>query len=217
MDKKGVIHYKNWQASFIPHILKELYIDHVYAPYLYDKKNLTIIDAGLNIGLFSLFASQFAKQIYAFEPAKETFELAQLNIKDNNVKNVKLINKGIGIKNEDVEFYNLANTTASNTMKDFKSQATSTEKVSLIRLDTFVKQEKIDKIDFLKLDIEGTEDEVIGSDSFENIVPILDSFVVELHPWTKTNAQQIVTTIRDYGFRVKQMPTEATVLGCIKK
>jgi hypothetical protein len=90
------------------------------------------------------------------------------------------------------------------------------ETVEGIRFDTFVKNEKIDKIDFLKLDIEGSECEVIASESFANIVPILEALVVELHSWSGVNPQQVVTTLRDYGFLVRQIPSEATILGCVK-
>ena len=83
LNTASVILFKDWSASYIPHILRELYLDSVYAPFLNGKENLTILDLGLNIGLFSLYASPFAKQVYSFEPSKESFELATKNITEN--------------------------------------------------------------------------------------------------------------------------------------
>lgn len=212
----GVIHYKDWENSHIPEIFRELYLQNVYGPFLQGKENLTIIDAGLKIGLFSIYASPFAKQIYAFEPSLETFKIAERNIKENDIKNVKLFQKAIHTKDEPINFYHNENTTMNSTMAIVENKPKIRETVQGIRFDTFVKEEGIEKIDFLKLDIEGSECEVIGSQSFENIVPILDAGVVEYHSWSGVNPQQLVTTLRDYGFLVTQIPSEATILSFVK-
>lgn len=216
----GVIHFKNWDSSYIPQILEEMYIKHIYAPYLYGKTNLTIFDLGLNIGLFSMFASRFAKQIYAFEPAKESFEIAKKNIEENGLTNVKFYQKAIAKENGILDFWHADNTTMNSTLEVVTSKNTNgktKESVEAIRLDDFVKQEGITRIDFMKMDIEGTECEVIGSKSFENIVPILDALVVEYHEWSGVNVQQLVTTLRDYGYEVNLIPAQAVILGAKKK
>lgn len=213
----GVLHFKDWGASFIPHILQELYIHQIYSKFLGGRENLTILDLGLNIGLFSMYASPMAKQIYGFEPAKETFELATKNIQDNKITNVKLFNKAIALENGKLTLFHTTNTTANSLMPELNALPELAEEVETIRLDTFVKEEKIKHIDFIKMDIEGTEDEVLGSESFQNIAPIVDAMVVELHPWTKQHPQQVVTTLRDRGFKVDVIPSDALILGCVKK
>lgn len=217
MDGKGTIHYKDWTASYIPHILKELYIDRLYDPYLQGKKDLTIFDLGCNIGLFSIYASQYAKKIYAFEPSPESYDLAKQNFKDNKITNVELFKKAIEKENGQVEFYYNSNTTMNSTVAAVNDNSKEKELVDAIRLDDFVKQQKIDHIDFIKWDTEGNEGEVLGSKSFENIAGIVDTVVMELHSWGNYNPQQLVNTFRDYGYRVIQLPTEATVIACTKK
>jgi len=213
----GTIHYKNWDSSYIPHILRELYLDNIYKPYLEGKKDLTIFDLGANISLFSLYASQFAKEVFAFEPSKETFDIAQKNLKDNNVENVRLYQKAIHIRDEKIKFFHNSNTTMNSTLEVVEDKSQEVEEVEGIRWDTFVKENDIKHIDFAKIDVEGTEFQLIGSESFENIVPILDSLVVELHSWGEYNYQQLVTTLRDYGFHVETIPSEATILGAVKR
>lgn len=214
--KAGVIHFKDWDNSYIPNILKELYLDKVYQGFLGNKENLTIIDAGFNIGLFSLYASKYAKQIYSFEPSKETYEIGLKNLKENRIKNVKLFQQAIHTKDEDIHFYHNDNSTMNSTMAVVETKPKIKETVKGIRFDTFVKNEKIEKIDFLKLDIEGSECEVIASQSFANIVPILEALVVEYHSWSGVNPQQLVTTLRDYGYLVEQIPSEAVILSAVK-
>lgn len=213
----GTINFKNWDSSYIPHILRELYLDNIYKPYLEGKKDLTIFDLGANIGLFSLYASQFAKEVFAFEPAKETFDLAQKNLKDNNVTNVRLYQKAIHTKDEKIKFYHNTNTTMNSTMEVVEDKSQAVEEVEGVRWDTFVKENDIKKIDFAKIDVEGSEAMLLASESFENIVPILEAGVLEYHSWCQVNPQQIVTTLRDYGYEVVQIPSEATILGFVKK
>ena len=214
--KNGVIHFKDWNNSYIPNILKELYLDKVYQKFLGNKENLTIIDAGFNIGLFSLYASKYAKQIYAFEPAQETYDIGLKNLKDNRINNVKLFKKAIHTKDEAINFYHNENSTMNSSMAIVENNPKIRETVEGIRFDTFVKQEGIEKIDFLKLDIEGSECDVIASESFANIVPILEALVVEYHSWSGVNPQQLVTTLRDYGYLVEQIPSEAVILSAVK-
>lgn len=215
--KTGVIHFKDWDNSYIPNILREMYLDRVYEPFLGGKENLTIIDAGFNIGLFSLYAQKYAKQIYAFEPSAETYKIGLKNLKGNRINNVKLFQKAISTKDEKINFYHNQNSTMNSTMAVVENLPKIKETVEGIRFDTFVKEEGIEKIDFLKLDIEGSECEVIGSESFANIVPILEALVVEYHSWSGVNPQQLVTTLRDYGYLVTQIPSEATILSAVKK
>ena len=175
------------------------------------------MDWGLNIGLFSMYASPFAKQIYAFEPAKETFEIAQRNITDNKLTNVKLFNKAITKDNGKITFYHNENSTMNSTMEVVNNKPELKEIVETIRPDTFVEQEGITHIDFAKIDVEGSECELIASEAFQNIVPILDAFVVEYHSWSGVNPQQLVNNIRDYGYSVVQIPSEAIIFGATKK
>jgi len=75
----NAIFYNDWESSFIPDILKEIYTDKIYAPYFLGKKDLTILDLGANIGLTTTYFSQFGK-VYSVEPAKETFEVLKHTI-----------------------------------------------------------------------------------------------------------------------------------------
>ena len=215
----GVIHFKDWYSSYIPFILEEIYIKNIYGPYLHGKKDLTILDLGCNIGLFSMFATQFAKQIYAFEPTKETFEIAKKNIAENNITNVKLFQKAIMKDDGNITFYHSENSTMNSAMASIQTEEfkiVGKEEVEGIRLDTFVKQEGITHIDFMKVDCEGSESEIIGGKGFENIASMVDSLIVEYHVWSGVNVQQLVTTLRDYGYKVNLIPSQAVILGCKK-
>ena len=62
------------------------------------------LDIGLNIGVFSVIASEKCKFVYSFEPEPENFELASKNVSLNNRENVKLYNVAV-IGNNDKKRY----------------------------------------------------------------------------------------------------------------
>lgn len=208
------LYYNNWDNSYIPNILKEIYLDKVYQPYMSHIQDGIVFDLGLNIGLFTQFASKYAKHVYSFEPARESYELAHKNLED--CTNITLTNKAIAEKDGTMKFYRNTNSTMNslNAFVDDKSQ--QVDEVETIRLDTFIKEHKIKKINFAKIDVEGTEDKLFLSESFQNIVPILDSFVYEYHSWCQSPAHLINQALEDYGYEVKQIPSEATIFGAVK-
>lgn len=59
MDIKGqgVIHFKDWENSYIPNILNEIYLQKIYYPFLVHKKDAVFLDLGSHIGLWSMYAS----------------------------------------------------------------------------------------------------------------------------------------------------------------
>jgi len=121
-----------------------------------------VIDAGANIGLFSIFASQKVGRkgrVYAFEPIKKAQELLFKNINSNDTKNVQIAPYALGDKNRELEFIIFDRLGASSgyykSRKDILPRGK--EKVSQITLDDFVIHKQIKRIDFIKADIEGME------------------------------------------------------------
>jgi FkbM family methyltransferase len=212
----NVIHFRDFDSAHVPEILQEIYLQQIYFPFLSSKKDLTIFDCGLNIGLFSLYASKYAKQIYAFEPAATIYQIAQKNLTENGITNVKTFQKAISSEDGKTNFYHSSNETAYSlnpAINDNKEK----EEVETIRLDTFVKQENIEHIDFLKMDVEGEEAKIFTSESFKNIVPIIDCMVYEWHSWGQSNPNVINHGLIGLGFRtIKQLAAQATVFACIK-
>lgn len=64
-----------------------------------------IVDAGAHVGLYSLVASTFAKEVVSVEPHPLNFKLLQLNLYRNDVQNVIPINKALWSKHETLSLY----------------------------------------------------------------------------------------------------------------
>lgn len=207
------------EENYIPNILKEIYMDKVYEPYLRGKKNLVICDLGANIGLTTMYFYRFAETVYSVEPATENFNFLKENIKTNKIENVKLYQMAISHENKEVILHHSANKTMHSLTGDHSAvsnEKPSSEKVKGITIEQFMKDNKIDHIDLLKLDIEGSEPEVLCSDSFRKVADKIDVLVYEYHVWSNRVPSQINNCLKDMGFYVSQLPCEATVFVCTK-
>lgn len=122
-------------------------------PYVKDK---TFFDVGANVGSYTMSLSKSAKRIYSFEAS--SFNAAILNnfVAIAKLDNIEVINKAVSNTSGDqVTIYSSPDTGGNNTrFNDFGSGG---ESVNTITLDQFVQDRKIDKVDVIKMDIEGSE------------------------------------------------------------
>lgn len=150
-----------------------------------DASPMTIVDVGANIGAFSIYAANLSPEsiVYSFEPSPETFKQLLQNIKLNKIKNIVPVNKAVFSKDTTLKLY-------ENGMSGQKSvyqakKNTEYEKISAVSLDSFIKKNKIKKIDFLKLDCEGSEYEILGHLSKQTF-SIIDRIALEYHELNKS-------------------------------
>lgn len=128
-----------------------------------------IFDVGANIGTFtSWMAKTYAKgKIYSFEPQRLVFQMICGNMAINNIDNVYLFNLALGKENKTIEleepdyFKNEDFGTFSIAKQMIPSKSNYTSIVDVVTLDSFVEKQKINRIDFLKIDAEGMDLDVL--------------------------------------------------------
>ena len=214
---KGLF-FRDINQDYVADILHEIYIDKIYTQFLEGKENLVIMDCGANQGLFTLYASQFAKKVYSVEPSKEHVEVIKEMVRYNDIGDkVEIIQKAISHEDKEVILHHNKNTTMYSLKENVADKSLGTEKVEGVRLDTLFERYKIKHVDFLKMDVEGVEVEIIGGKGFENVADKIDAIVVEWHTWSSRSPAQVFTTLNDYGFKMKRIPSKATLFGGDKK
>lgn len=136
-----------------------------------------VFDVGAKIGEWTKFVLKFNKNIYihCFEPSNYAFK--QL-VKNNFPINIICNNLGLSSKKEEKFLYSIKKGAGLNSLyqrKSFierigKNSELYKEKISLDTLENYCKQKNINHIDFLKVDVEGHEYEVLegGKKMFEN-------------------------------------------------
>lgn len=120
-------------------------------------KNKDIIDAGAFTGDTSLpLSKRTTKNVYAFEPFKESFEMLKKNIVDNNIENIVPINKSLGNINGERTLFlsgdNLQGITSDSSLRSYDNEI----KVEETTIDTFVEENNLE-VGFITIDVEGAE------------------------------------------------------------
>lgn len=161
------------------------------------------LDIGANCGAVTLVAASAIAngKIYAFEPGNTIRSRLQANIDLNpSLKNVVIVPFGLGLKSGKLLYYEDQNYRGNGAL--FESQGIP---VDVVSLDDWVSQEKIDKIDLIKIDVEGMEYDVMlgGKLTLAKYHPII---YFETLPIFFTNKSYTVQTIYEFlaglGYRI---------------
>lgn len=143
------------------HVFTEIWLENVYFKKFNLEKCETIIDIGAHIGLFSIYAySKFRNaKIYSIEADQENFKmLLENNELNGNIINP--INSVISSKNGEVDFYISTSDHAANSIHKKSSKSV---KMQTKTLEKIFEENKLTYCDFLKMDCEGAEYEIILS------------------------------------------------------
>jgi FkbM family methyltransferase len=212
MEKlQGIFWYGDFDNYFLGHQFEEIFKARIYAPYLENVKDAVVIDVGGNIGAFSLYASKYAKQVYTIEPSLLHFTTIMEMIKFNKIENIKPIRKALFIDSDKTyDFFHNPNRTMYS-LHQAISDGTPPEKVQSISLDKLFKDEKITHCDLLKMDVEGTEVEIISSAGFAKVADKIDVVIGETHSWSGRNPNQIIDAFKQNGFIVETIPGDASL------
>lgn len=175
----------------------------VFDMLLFD--GMVILDIGANIGWCSLLWGKTFKNstIYAFEPVPENYNYLVSNISLNGLTNIKTHNFGLSDKDGLVEFYFYPGGACLASAKNVIGYKQATAVSCQIKtLDSFA--EGLNKIDFIKCDVEGAELLVLkgGVKTIDKFKPII---VLELiYEWSKAfnyHPNDAVSYLKKLGYR----------------
>ncbi|MEM7647144.1 MAG: FkbM family methyltransferase [Pseudomonadota bacterium] len=123
----------------------------------------TMLDAGANLGYFSLVGAQIVGaqgQVHSFEPIPANFKRLKNHIKLNHLESVVHANNvGLWDQNEVLDF-GISEETANNFgtfSVGSKDNLVNQLQCQVIKIDDYVSEKKVSKVDFLKMDVEGAE------------------------------------------------------------
>ena len=129
-------------------------------------ENLTIVDIGANFGTFSKKIDRFFKNktlsFHLFEPDPKAFETLTKKFRNNKFK---INNLAISDTTGEQLFYSNILSSQSSLLENSSILNTKTKEiiVNTSRLDNYIKNNDIEKIHLLKIDVEGHEENVINS------------------------------------------------------
>jgi len=159
---KDGIQYHARTGTVDKDIMVEVWVSRYYAPPGFEiQKTDTVVDIGAHIGAFSIFAAKRASKgkVFSFEPVPGNFALLRRNIESNRLANIVPINKGISDATTSREIC-LRNTGMHSFYLNKCGEKTTVEVTSLA---DFVHEYALPRIDFMKIDCEGAEYEILAA------------------------------------------------------
>jgi FkbM family methyltransferase len=181
-------------------------------------KSNTIFDVGANIGETTL---NFAKiigetgTVHSFEPDPINHTFIERNINLNNFKNILLFPLGFG----DVEgtfkihTFNERNKGMNRIIID-TDNTKSYREIKITTIDSYVKDKNIQKIDLIKIDVEGFEFNVLrgATKTLTEFNPIL---FIELDNENlrdqKSNSKELITFLENKGYNIFHSETNQKI------
>tara|TARA_R100000935_G_scaffold56463_1_gene88038 strand:+ start:7410 stop:8258 length:849 start_codon:yes stop_codon:yes gene_type:complete len=177
---------------------KEIFVQNIYkfetsSPIPY------IIDGGANIGLATIYFKLLypTSKIVAFEPDPEVFQDLKFNVEAFGFQNVSLVQKGLWSSNKMLPFK--AEGADAGLIGEIDSYNPSDEQqIEVVSLKDYLQQ----SVDFLKLDIEGSET-IVLKDIKEDLKNVKNIFV-EYHSFVnqKQTLNEVIEILTRANFRL---------------
>ena len=176
--------------------------DEVFNKNIYENKLIKInegdivLDIGANYGFFSLYAENFKpSKIISFEPSKKTFNYLNSNF-SNGIKHQKAVS-GLSGKSK---FSDDNSSSASSRLL-----VNGEYEVEVVGINDLLNYLNLEKVDFLKIDCEGSEKEIFEEITLETISKI-NKIVVEYH--SDDIKHLILNKLHNFNFKVENVTGE---------
>lgn len=146
------------QRIFFDGAFEEAYLK-ICSQYL--KRDSVIFDIGANIGIHSTYFSNIASEgkVYSFEPSVSTYQLLLKNAFGH--KNIIPINSAVSDRTSITKFFDCDDNALSSLKDTQRSSIRTTYDVLCFKFDDFIDFFSIARLDFVKIDVEGFEYEVL--------------------------------------------------------
>lgn len=158
------------------------------------RENMNVLDIGANIGNHTVY---FAKEcnvnyIYSFEPVFETYKMLDKNCKLNGLENVSLHNFALGKEKASVKIKSFNKENCGGTALQYGYGGMDCYALDDLKIDK--------KIDFIKIDVEGFENEVLlgGMNIIKKNRPIIYVEIFE------ENRNKVDKTLSGLGYVLKE-------------
>lgn len=148
-------------------------------------ENSTIFDMGGHIGDWSAdIFCKYQPYIYIFEPSTSFYNKIKDRFSNNN--KVKIFNFGLSKKSEILKLY-----MADNASSIFIKERSDYEDCRIEKFDIFLENEKIEKIDLMKINIEGGEYDLLEGIIETGFAKKINNIQVQFHDFIPNSKERM--------------------------
>lgn len=163
-------------------------------------KNDTVLDVGAFVGEFTIPAADRVKRVISFEPNSKNFSCLKHNtshLENVDIKKILAWNTNSTVK------FNLGKNSSDHSVFNVDShQVRKSVSTKAVRLDTFLSSLGVGSVDFLKLDAEGAEPQVLQG--MKDIK--FDKCAVDCSAeyYGKTTEKSVISILKKRGYKIKK-------------
>ena len=164
------------------------------------KKEGTFLDIGANIGLFSLYYKLNREDlpIICFEPQKLAHECLTKSSKSFDFKNFKVERMGVGEKPGDLTLYSGGNNSGGHSVvKRIDNESLTSETIKIVSMDEYAKENHINEISGIKIDVEGFEYHVFKG--MKNVLKKHPPILVECQNDQLLGDESLISILEEVG------------------
>lgn len=198
--KNAILYFGMGSGELAPYIEIVLNRGYELSSEFIAQENSTILDLGANIGIYSISQGRRLKggKIFAFEPNPIVFKRLKKNIAANNLFNIFAFNKAVTANTGSVQFcFSKKRTTQGRIIENNIGDCQNYD-VESVTLDDIVESENIKEVDILKIDVEGSEINVLKG-GMKKALNLTKNIVLEYH--SNELKDQVISILENKGFR----------------
>lgn len=164
-----------------------------------------VVDIGAHVGTFTLHAARAtAGAVHAYEPMPENVALLRRNVERNGAANVSVHQAAVGDREGSCRMrrgeYSVGGALAA-----IGGAAGAELEVPMVTLAAILRENRLERIDFLKVDCEGAEGAFLSAGA--ELLPKVGKIAVEYHDgWSELDHEELAELLRGAGFRVRVRP-----------
>ncbi|HET8688292.1 MAG TPA: FkbM family methyltransferase [Methanosarcina sp.] len=181
----------------------------MYNEFFSGRTDMTIIDCGANIGLWTLFAQDSCKKIIAVEPAPHCcYILQELTM---GLDNIDIVRAAVSGSDGTIKM-NIHSSPTSNSII-YKTDTDVSIDVETKTFATLIKEYDLKHVDMIKCDIEGGEMWAITPETIAAVADKVDSWFIEVHQTNRgeqawpgnleENRQKLIKIFNDAGYNAR--------------
>jgi FkbM family methyltransferase len=184
------------------------------------RPGMVFLDIGAHHGLYSLVAAKRLgadSTVIAFEPSQNEFRRLRLHLRLNGMRSVRAESIALGATSSNQKFFQIisGDSTRGGLRPPASSDRVSETSVETARLDDCLARFALDRVDLVKLDVEGAELEVLQGASMV-LTKFRPIFICEVLDATTQvwgyNAREIVLMFQRFDFQIFEAQLDGSIV-----
>lgn len=165
----------------------------------------TIVDVGANVGCFTITAAKLVGptgRVIAIEPEESTYQQLLKNIRLNRLDNVTALRLAVGARDGEILLHSDPNSLFSSVFSSVNGRPIKgiEQRVSMVTLDSLMEKYGIFRCDYLKLDCEGAEHEIVANMSGAT-ASCVAQITMEVHKIPGFDSEMLTSRLQSFGFK----------------